>query len=68
MTLTQAAGARRATGSLRVKDEFGTTFHMAEFGVLQTTSGWASVTGRLAGRKPAHPCRLRRSRSTDRIR
>jgi N-acyl-D-amino-acid deacylase len=47
MSVTQVAGARRARGSLRVKDESGTTFEMVELGVLQTTTGWASVTGRL---------------------
>jgi CubicO group peptidase (beta-lactamase class C family) len=47
MSVTQVAGARRATGALRVKDESGATIEMTDFGVLQTADAWASVTGRV---------------------
>jgi N-acyl-D-aspartate/D-glutamate deacylase len=43
----QDARARRARGSVRIKDpKTGTAFEMKELGVLQTATDWASVTGR----------------------
>jgi N-acyl-D-amino-acid deacylase len=46
-SLTQSAAARRATGKLSVKDEFGKPIELADLGVLQTLPGWASITGRI---------------------
>jgi hypothetical protein len=44
--LTQARGARSATGVLEVRDARGrTTFAADAFGLIQTTKGWASATG-----------------------
>ena len=55
MALTQPAAGRGATGGLRVKDESGNTIEMTEFGVLQTATGWASVTGRIRTAPGAAP-------------
>jgi CubicO group peptidase (beta-lactamase class C family)/N-acyl-D-aspartate/D-glutamate deacylase len=55
IALSQPQGARSATGSLRVKDDSGNTVEMSEFGVLQTATGWASVTGRLRTAAGAAP-------------
>jgi N-acyl-D-aspartate/D-glutamate deacylase len=45
MDVRQAASARQARGTFRVRDG-GTTFEAADFGVLQATANWASVTAR----------------------
>lgn len=45
--VAQAAGARHATGMIRVNDSrANVAFEMIELGWLQTTGSWASVTGR----------------------
>ncbi len=45
--VSQAAGARAAAGTLALADKaIGTTIQMTEFGVLQVSAGWASLTGR----------------------
>jgi N-acyl-D-aspartate/D-glutamate deacylase len=49
INLTQAAGARAATGTVTI-DGLGT---MASFGVLQMADGWASVTASADGRAVA---------------
>jgi N-acyl-D-amino-acid deacylase len=54
-SLTHSAGARRATGVLRVKSESGQMIELSELGVLQTAPGWASVTGRIRGRAGERP-------------
>ena len=54
-SLTQPAGSRRATGRLSVKNELGEKIELTDLGVLQTTAGWASVTGRVLGPKGAPP-------------
>jgi hypothetical protein len=43
--LAQAPGDRSATGTVRVVDEDGVVLVASELGHLQTTEGWASVTG-----------------------
>jgi N-acyl-D-amino-acid deacylase len=45
LEVTQAAGARRAQGRVRVSGPSGTSIELTTFGVLQTAPRWASVTG-----------------------
>ena len=52
INLTQAAGARRATGTFRGTDlESGAMLRGVSWGVLQTMGKWASITGRVARRE-----------------
>ncbi len=47
MTVTQAAGSRRARGQFRFQDRStGTAIRMMDWGVLQTRGRWATITGR----------------------
>jgi N-acyl-D-amino-acid deacylase len=50
--VSQPRAARHASGTLRIDDPLN-TFHaeMDDFGLLQVTDGWASITGRLKTRK-----------------
>ncbi len=49
--LSQPASARHATGTLRIDDPLNTLHaEMHDFGLLQVTDGWASITGRLKTR------------------
>lgn len=45
--VAQAAGARAATGTVRLRRQSdGVTLEMTTFGQIQTAAGWASLTGR----------------------
>src|SRR5262249_18460818 len=45
--LTQDAGAKRASGTVRLSEAKGKIIiDMKELGILQTTGDWASITGR----------------------
>jgi hypothetical protein len=62
LSVSQKAGARTASGILRLDDaQAGMHLRMAGFGVLQSAEGWASFTGtgRTAARGPAG-CQPRR--------
>lgn len=51
MALTQGAGARRATGTLRLTDPAsGDVMEATQLGVLQTGAQWGSITGVLRRR------------------
>ena len=55
MDVRQRSGARRASGTFRVTDTAsGVALTMTEFGQLQTSSSWATFTGR-ARLRPAEP-------------
>ena len=52
LDVTQAKGARAAKGTFRLSQQgSGVAFEMKEFGHLQTTTEWASFTGRARLRK-----------------
>ena len=55
LDVTQAAGARAASGTVRFTQAgSGVALEMTAFGQIQTTAGWASLTGR--GRlRPGNP-------------
>ena len=49
--LSQPTAARHASGTLRIDDPLNTLHaEMDDFGLLQVTDGWASITGRLKTR------------------